>query len=206
MAETTASSVTPSQVQKRPYHGSCHCGGTKYIIWAGMEPVNYHIDRATQKVPANNVRAYKCNCTICHKRGLFHVRVLNAPADFALLTPLDPFKELGDYRCNGKAISFFFCKTCGASPFSFFGDGEVVTRTDIPGQEGKEVKVWAPSKATFDESKYLGYLSINAQTLEPNQEGLDLRIWTENKGIEYIDQLNELEESCFDRPAVGGAY
>jgi hypothetical protein len=209
-ASTTVPSTTSSQAQKKPYQGSCHCGDTKYVVWARMEPLDHIINKYEQKIPENNVRVYKCNCTICHKRGHFHVRLPSPAVDFALLSPLDPFAELGDYRCNGGRQSWFFCKKCGTSCICFAGDSEVITRTDIPGQEGKEVKVWAPAKATFSENVKgktdHDYLSINAHTLEPNQQGFDLREWSEKKRVSFLDCLNHLEETNFDRPAEGGTY
>jgi hypothetical protein len=202
--------------KKQAYSGSCHCGHVKYIIWAVMKPIDFIVQGSASgpKVPpATGIRIYKCNCTICHKLGQFHVRLNDAANDFALLSPLDPINELKDYRCNRGVTHFLFCKECGVTCFLFGGPGvgEVVTRTDIPGQEGEEVKVWAPSKTNWTENgsheeRKGAYLSINAHSIDPGQKGFDLREWVEKKQVVYIDALSELEEDNFDRPAEGGTY
>jgi len=45
---------------------------------------------------------------------------------FVLVKPNEPNEELGDYRCNKRVISWFFCKVCGVRCFAFGGEGEVV--------------------------------------------------------------------------------
>src|ERR1700753_1216106 len=147
MAETTTTSVNDA---RRHFKGSCHCGATKYVLWATFPPPSKQVQRPYGPAP-NEVRVYKCNCTICHKGGIFHLRLPNGPEDFVLLSPLDPSKELGDYRCASGRLQFFFCKTCGIRCFTFRGDGEVGVRTDIPGQEGQEVQCWMPKKETWKE-------------------------------------------------------
>jgi len=128
---------------------------------------------------------------------------------------LDPLNELGDYRCDKKTLRFLFCKNCAVQCFFFEGEGEVVTRTDIPGREGEEVKVWRPKKEGWKE--YRGsddyeqggpwsYMSVNALALEARQEGLDLREWHEEKRIHYVDALDWKEEDTNERPHIGGTY
>lgn len=87
-----------------------------------------------------------------------------------------------------------------------------MTRSDIPGQEGTEVKVWAPKKDGWRE--YLGadeegrrsYLSVNAITLEAKQEGFDLREWIEQKRVQWVDSLDGTAEGTHERPHIGGCY
>jgi hypothetical protein len=196
---------------RRPYKGSCHCGATKYILWATFPPPQTQPTERPKIPPPNTVRTYKCNCTICHKAGIFHIRLPSAPDDFALLQPLDPLTELGDYRTEKGGIQFYFCKTCGVRCFSFYGQGEVVTRTDIPEREGEEVKVWRPKKDEWREFRRAEddnntYLSVNALTLDARQEGLDLREWAEEKRIAYLDCLDWKESDTTERPHVGGTY
>jgi len=193
---------------RRPYNGSCHCGQIKYILWATFPP-----PQQQARIPApNTVRAYKCNCTLCHKASIFHIRLPSAPDDFVLVTPLD-IKELGDYRCNGGSIRWLFCKNCGVRCFSFDGQGETSTRADIPGKEGEEVQVWRPKKDGWGEyRKHAGlsgpysYLSVNAHTIEPKQDGFDLREWVEQKRVVYLDGLEHEVEETTNKPAPGGTY
>ena len=210
MADTAS---TPTVDARRPYKGSCHCGATKYIVWAVFPPPS---DQPAQRpwVPRQNtVRVYKCNCTICQKAAIFHIRVPNAPDDFALLSPLDPSKELGDYRCGEGDLQFFFCKTCGVRCFTFYGEGEAGVRTDIPGQEGQEVQCWRPKKETWTENlinavtnKRRSYFSINAHSLDAKQEGLDLRDWVDQKLVGYLDCLDFEGKDSRERPHIGGTY
>jgi len=92
------------------------------------------------------------------------------------------------------------------------GEGDLGVRTDIPGQEGEEVKCWMPKKETWrefqatDSGERNAYLSINAHTLEPKQEGFDLRDWVEQKRVAYLDLLEFKGEDSMERPHVGGTY
>jgi hypothetical protein len=157
---------------------------------------------------------YKCNCTSCQKAGMFHMRVPYAPEDFLLLSPADPFQDLGDYTWAKKEIHFFFCKTCGMRCFLFGGVGEV-TEVDlgangVPGYEaGKLTKVWHAKPDGWNTGSDVSYLSINALTTDPFQEGFDMREWAEKKWIGYVDTLQEegkQEQSNFERPCIQGTY
>lgn len=209
MADTISTSTIDA---RRPFKGSCHCGATKYIVWAVFPPPSNQPTQRPWVPPPNTVRVYKCNCTICHKAGIFHIRFPNAPEDFALLSPLDPSKELGDYRCNDGLHQSLFCKTCGVRCFTFYGEGEVGVRTDIPGQEGQEVSCWRPKKETWTEnlksvsSGRKTYLSINAHSLDAKQEGLDLREWVEKNLVGYLDCLDWEGKDSMERPHIGGTY
>jgi hypothetical protein len=132
--------------------------------------------------------------------GLFHVRTPDPAADFVLLSPLDPMKELSDYTCFDEYIHFLFCGKCGVRCFAFAGEGEVVER-DIDG--GKK-KVWKPADGLCDDVN--GYLSVNAQTLDAGQEGLELREWYDKRWVCYLDMLDEKEGHSFVRPYRGGTF
>jgi len=63
-----------------------------------------------------------------------HVRLLNEPEDFLLLSPSNPFEGLLDYTCFQARIHWFFCGTCGVRCFAFSGEGEV-REVEIEGEK-----------------------------------------------------------------------
>lgn len=77
------------------YTGSCHC-----------QKVRIEFETELKEVMA-------CNCSICSRRG--HLLAFGPESNFKLLSD---DKELSDYQWGKKNIHFFFCKTCGCSPFS----------------------------------------------------------------------------------------
>jgi hypothetical protein len=91
--ETSKLSLEP---KRRPYFGSCHCQKIRYIIWLTlpMQPPYAHSHGTLTQMMR------KCNCTVCHKFGFFHLRAADSVRDFVILTPLDPLKELSDYQVN----------------------------------------------------------------------------------------------------------
>ncbi|CZR56896.1 uncharacterized protein PAC_06785 [Phialocephala subalpina] len=197
---TSQNLTTTSTPTRRPYHGSCHCGFTKYICYITLPPP---LVTANPPTPTSTIRIRKCNCSTCHKMSFFHLRLLNSPADFYLISPLSPTTELSDYVCFDERIHWYFCPKCGVRYFAFNGESEVV-EVDIPvAEKGEEEverrKVWKPKTEGWIE-KETGYLSVNAVTLEPGQEGLDLREW-----IAYLDMRGE-EEARMGRPHDGGIY
>jgi hypothetical protein len=165
--------------------------------------------------PSQNMR--QCNCTVCHKMGFFHVRTADAPRDFALLAPLDPMRELGDYTANSHGMHWLFCRRCGVRCFAIEGEGGVVerdlvrdgvvdlARARVGEGEGSAVKVWAVREEGWSEEG-TSWLRINARTLEARQEGLDMREWHDGKWIEYVNWLDEIEGKSHDGPYDGGAY
>lgn len=204
------------QIVRRPYKGSCHCGATQYIVF-----LSFPHTLPPARFPRAESRAhqdfYRCNCTTCHKAGIFHMRLASAPDDFLLLRPLDPYKDLGDYTAYEKDLHFLFCKSCGMRCFTFMGKGEVV---DInlaalgvgagadPGSEEEGAhskdgpaataaageknmaKVWRPKKEGWVEGKKFGsYLSVNGYSVDAGQDGFDLREITEKKWVGYCDWL-----------------
>ena len=206
IANTTTKASTRITPIRRPYRGSCHCGAIRYIAHLSFPRDSVHS-------PAHSYETiYRCNCTVCHKAGFLHARLDDAPEDFLLLSPEDPYRDLADYQCDAKQLHFFFCRTCGTRPFIFMGEGE---RVDVDlaelglGEEGK-VRAWRPKKSGWDESerRHGCYLSINANTLEPGQEGLDLREWHEKKWLAYLDNLSDDQDErpSRKRPHPGGVY
>ncbi|PQE23292.1 duf636 domain-containing protein [Rutstroemia sp. NJR-2017a BVV2] len=195
---------------RKPYHGSCHCGLTRYIVFMTLPPTNIH-----PNAPAtSSVRIRKCNCTTCHKMGLFHLRLPSSPDDFLLLSPTKDFEKSGlrSYRCFEGVHDWLFCGTCGVRCFAFAGEGETVTvdlgALGVKGKDGEvlgEVEAWRPKKEGWEEG-YRSYVSINATSLEAGQEGLDLREWHEKGWINYLDTLDEKEENRLGKPHRGGMY
>ncbi len=192
--------------------GSCHCGSVRYIVRL-MFP---HATNDPDSSNAEEQEFYRCNCTVCHKSGHFHVRPVKPTDDFLLLSPLDPFAELGDYQCFGKKLHFFFCRTCGVRPFVFAGDGEVVEvkATEVrtsnersePADHEKLIKVWRPKRGD-DPKPEDHYLSVNGHTIDSDQDAFDMRVLSEKKQVLYVDCLSEPEgPSSYDRPPHGGCY
>jgi len=70
----------------------------------------------------------------------------------------------------------------------------------------EETEVWTPHKEGWTEEEGLGYLSVNATSLDVGQEGLDLREWHEKGWIAYLDTLENKEENRMRVPFVGGMY
>ena len=199
----------------KTYPGSCHCGNIKYLVKLSLPPQKgaHPFDQKP--------KIYKCNCTTCHKMGLFHVRPVNPGDQFLLLSP-DP-SELGEYRCFSKNHAWHFCKTCGVRTFALGGHW-VETEVDVGEWEGKasgdgtKRKVWKTKgkKTTVIEDgkevENIGfYLSINAVTLEPGED-VDLPKWKDNGWVYYIDLLSMdaghpgEPEARYDEPYFGGMY
>jgi hypothetical protein len=203
MSSTTA--YTPSSPPtRRPYHGSCHCGNIRFIVFISMPPAA--LGDAAHEIPS--VRFYKCNCTPCHKMGYFHIRVPDAPRDFYLLSPLDE-KALSDYQCSDRELHWRFCKTCGVRCFIFKGESEVVD-VDLEKEMGKEsegkmTKVWRCKPEGWKEGR-TSYLSVNALTIEGGQDGFDLREMVDKKWVAYLDCKDYKEEHRFNYPQVGGTW
>jgi hypothetical protein len=194
---------------RRPYFGQCHCGFVRYIAWLAF-PSQVPYLRETPQVQL--IR--KCNCTMCHKLGFFHVRVANSPNDFALLSPLNPLSEMSSYSTTGKG-HWLFCKTCGVYCFQLIGELEL-NEIDLAGQgvdlkaakvngDGMKVKVVQPKTDGWKEEKE-NWFRINANTLDAKQEDLDLREWLEKKWIQYVNALEDAQGCSYDRPYLGGAY
>ncbi|TGO11363.1 hypothetical protein BTUL_0111g00130 [Botrytis tulipae] len=221
--------TTTSTATRKPYHGSCHCGLIRFVIFMSLPPP------VIEATPSANttVRLRKCNCTTCHKMGLFHIRLPDSPNDFMLLSPTGMPHEQGgwqdqgmkNYQCFDKELDWWFCGICGVRPFATglnFQNGETrkvnlkeLGVTEVNGEEvGEgEREVWmCPKEGEVDgkptewiEGK-TGYLSVNAIALEAGQEGCDLREWHEKGWISYLDTLDLKEENRLGRPWRGGMY
>lgn len=211
MTEASASPV------RRPYHGSCHCGHTKYIIFLTLPPTPVNL---TDSPPSSQriTRFYRCNCSTCHKAAIFHTRPANPHTDFYLLSPLDPGKDLGDYTCFEKDIHFYFCPKCGVRCFSFYGKGKVI-QIDPRVLQGREEAAEAEKpgvcrvvwRVVDDPDARDGkgpYLSINAHTIEVDQ-GLDMRKLTDDKLVMYVDCRGQDDEhglQNYEYPHAGGSW
>jgi hypothetical protein len=194
--------------------GSCHCGATRYIVFLTLPLAPGDDSLPTPKDGAQ--RMYRCNCTICHKAGILHVRLPCAPDDFMLLSPLS-LDHLGEYK-PGEDLRFLFCKTCAVRCFTFMGEGEVRevdlaklgVEHAVTNAESGTTTVWQPKKEGWMEGRKHGcYLSVNGYTIDQLQDGFDLREWTEDKCVQYLNILDDdkrSEEPTFKRPHVGGAY
>jgi hypothetical protein len=132
--------------------------------------------------------------------GFFHVRLMDTPNDFYLLSPKDP-NELSDYMCFEKRIHWYFCPACGVRCFAFRGESEV-REVEV---DGEKVQAWTARREGWDEPN-TGYLSVNAVTLEPGQEGLSLKEWHEKGWIQYLDTKDEALEDRLADPHEGGMY
>jgi hypothetical protein len=196
--------IAETTTARRGYHGSCHCGIVKYVVYLQFPPLTETGGPTrTNSVKQPLVRIRKCNCSTCHKMGFFHVRLPHASNDFALLSPLDPLTALGDYTCFEGLIHWLFCKKCAVRCFAFSGEGEVSQKE----MNGVVTKFWAPKVDDRHRNGGPGsYLSVNGQTLEPGQEGLDLKDWHEKKWVCYLDTLDEKEEDRYGVPQRGGTY
>lgn len=187
-----------STSDRRPYRGSCHCGHTKYIIYLTLPPP---LISDNPPSASSTVRLRKCNCTTCHKMAYFHIRPMDSPNDFQLLSPSDP-SQLSDYTCFDKRIHWYFCPKCGVRCFAFTGDSE----TKEVEVDGEKRTVWAPKAEGWDEDTRGSYLSVNAQSLEPGQEGFNILEWTEKKWISYLDYYYMAGEPRLKEPYEGGTY
>jgi hypothetical protein len=208
---------------RRPFTGSCHCGKIKLIVFLTLPFEPPYIKPTPSDPPIQILR--KCNCTVCHKAAFFHISLKDASNDFILLSPLDPFKELTNYKCAGMRQNLLFCPTCGIRAFVTMlpaGEpfGEVVTK-DISNiglslsqlkqlgfqddVEAKTVKVCVPGDGWKEGRTHM--MRVNANVLDARQEGLDLREWHEKKWVQYVNWLDEVNGArSYDRPFHSGSY
>jgi hypothetical protein len=165
----------------------------------------------------------KCNCTVCHKAAYFHISLGDTPNDFILLSPLDPLKELTNYKCVEKGMNLLFCPTCGIRAFIAEAPegepiGEIVTK-DLSSiglsqsqlkklgfeNDAEEVKVHVTGN-TWKEG-ITHWLRVNAHALDADQEGLDIREWHERKWVQYVNWFDEVDGArSYDRPFHFGTY
>ncbi|GAO15627.1 uncharacterized protein UV8b_04806 [Ustilaginoidea virens] len=196
---------------RQPVTGSCHCRAVQYVAFLTLPPVH----NESSPPARTDQRIYRCNCTICQKTGFLHVRVADRTDDFLLLAPLDPLRDLGDYRFDGKMLHWLFCKTCGVRCFTFMGAGEVVeadlAALGVPGYagKGKTTRVWRAAREG-GHPEYGTYISINGHTVDHSCRAFDARALHEQGSVQYLDYLcpggQERGPDRYGRPHEGGAY
>ncbi len=79
----------------RTYSGRCHCGAVRFRF-------------SSDEI----VRAKRCNCSICVRRG----SVISET--WLPLEELTGRESLVLYQWGDHMVNFWFCRTCGISPFS----------------------------------------------------------------------------------------
>ena len=86
--------VTPISADATTLEGGCHCGRVRFRVTADLDGVTI------------------CNCSICTKKGIWH-----------LIVPREHFEllqgegDLATYQFNTKVAKHHFCRTCGIHPF-----------------------------------------------------------------------------------------
>jgi hypothetical protein len=218
MAGQDKTTLAEAQRERRPYVGSCHCGFTRYVCWLTLPAIPPYPERVNPDDKLTQM-IRKCNCTTCHKTSFFHLRVDDAPRDFALLSPLNPMKELSNYSIKPGGAQWLFCPTCGVRCILLHGPENIgqVVEYDLAAKgvdlklakiegDGAAVKVWVPNPDIWHEEKTCA-LRVNAFSLEARQVGLDLREWTEKNWIEYTAILdNDVNSRSYEKPFEGGTY
>jgi hypothetical protein len=97
--------------------GGCHCGRVRFRVTADLDGVTI------------------CNCSICTKKGIWHLIV--PPENFELL---QGEADLATYQFNTKVAKHHFCKECGVHPFY------------VPRSDPDKIDVNARCLDGFDES------------------------------------------------------
>jgi hypothetical protein len=191
------------QFSRRAYNGSCHCGATKYILYLTLPTASSPKPPIQTVAKESGLRIYKCNCTVCQKMSIFHIRLPNAPTDFLLLSPLNPPSPnsgLTSYKVNAGLHNWYFCSTCGVRCFVHRGKGENA-EVEI---DGENVNVWRPAAQGWNETTAPeprpSYLSVNAVTLEVGPGETDLRKWHEDGWIQYVENLDGEAGGPFKKP------
>lgn len=199
--------------RKVPLLGGCHCGATRYVLFFTLPAP--HTESSPPK--EGEQRISRCNCTTCHKMGLFHLKPADPAADFLLLRPLDPYADLGDYLTEDKEIHFFFCKTCGVRCLCTNAAGEVVdvdaAALGLPPDSGASggaapTRAWRAIKGS-GAPEYGTYVAVNGHTVDADQADFDMRDLTEKKCVRYLDTYNEIGKDLptrWDRPHDHGCY
>lgn len=225
-----------TQFTRRPYTGSCHCGHVKYIVYLSLPALPYPKTTQTEFRKDSGHRIYKCNCTICHKAGIFHIRTLDPANDFFVISPKNPMEEgsgLKSYIPKGMTGTWHFCEHCGIRGFSLRGTGyndevdlptallqRLYSRTlngttgEITAKNGEmtRVSVWRPKKDWHElkdedeDGKGTDYLSINGATLDAHNDNFDLRQLHENGYVAYVQTLEMEGMDYQNTPYFGGMY
>lgn len=199
------------QGSRLPYHGSCHCGHIRYLIYITLPPapadVSLHAAPAKkgEKSARTRTRFYKCNCSACLKMGILHMRPAFPDEDFFVVAPESMNDDIwvGDYRCVTGYVHWYFCKNCGVRCFQIGGAEWVREKVGLPDGEEKEVLRVKPVDGMYF------YVSVNALTVDQDQRSgvnLDLRELVDSKGLIYLDCKEEKGERRVDYPHVGGTW
>ncbi|WP_262072379.1 GFA family protein [Stenotrophomonas sp. Marseille-Q5258] len=77
------------------WSGACHCGAVRFAF------------------QAPSLRAFACNCSLCHQRGAIWMGC--ADARFQLI---EGDSRLSTYTFGTHTATHYFCHCCGAAPFS----------------------------------------------------------------------------------------
>lgn len=199
-----------------PLTGSCHCGHIRYIIHLTLP----HPHDPSAPPSSSGQRFYRCNCTVCHKMGHFHVRPSSPTHDFLLLTPsspsasTSPLSQLGNYTTGAGNLNFYFCQTCGVRCFIFAGtDFEPVTvnleELGVGWKDGgEEVQAWRP-RLGGGHPEMGHYVSVNGHTIDAGQEAFDMRALTEGNMVQYCDCYSPEEDEAplqYGKPHIYGSY
>lgn len=219
---------------RKPYTGSCHCGHVRYIAYLSLPELPYPKTTPSEYREHSGHRIYKCNCTICHKAGILHLRLLNASEDFVVLSPSNPFAPgsgLKSYVPEGCQGAWHFCDKCGIRAFSLRGTGyndeielpssllqRSASRT-LDGTAGEitakdsqitRISVWRPKQdwqeSQDEEGGPTDYLSVNCLSLDAHNRNLDLRQLYENGYMAYVQTLEWEGLDYQDTPYFGGTY
>jgi hypothetical protein len=109
------------------YSGSCHCGAVRFEVEAV-------IGRVTE-----------CNCSICRKKGILHLRV--RPENFRLLCGES---QLGTYQFETKVAKHHFCKVCGIHVFTRPRAAPDLYTINVRVLDNFDLKAEKPEIAFFD--------------------------------------------------------
>ncbi len=109
-------------MEKKLFHGSCHCGKIKF-------QANLDLVEGTGK----------CNCTFCRKNANWSIKV--APQDFELITGEE---SIAIYTSDPNKGHYVFCKQCGTLAYG------VSKKTDWS-EEGASVKIASLDDMTVTE-------------------------------------------------------
>lgn len=212
-AEDSKYHIAMATAPKRmPLTGSCHCASFRYIVFLTL-PHPAHTPALPP--PSHSAqRFYRCNCTLCHKLGHFHIRPGSPVDDFIILSPENPITQLSDYQHGQKTLHFYSCKTCGVHCFIFAGelvlhDVEGEGLSDVPREMlAGQKEVWRPKRGG-GHPRMGHYLSVNGHTVDAKQDAFDMRVLTESESVMYCDCFSDEADEAppqYGRPQRHGSY
>ena len=86
--------ISSPKVSMQTYQGGCHCGRVRFAVTADLDTIT------------------ECNCSICSKKGIWHLIVPRE--QFELLSGKE---DLTTYSFNTGVAQHTFCRVCGIHPF-----------------------------------------------------------------------------------------